>query len=73
MSKEINKRYPVDTVNVVWKPGKCIHSAECAKNLSAVFKPKEKPWIDVDGASEGEIIDQVNACPSGALSIENKE
>ena len=72
MSKELEKRYPVDKVNVVWTPGKCIHSAVCAKNLPAVFKPKEKPWIDVSGATEQEIIDQVNSCPSGALSIEDK-
>jgi hypothetical protein len=37
--------------------------------LPEVFKPKEKPWIQVDQANTEAIINAVSTCPSGALSI----
>ena len=43
-------------------PGKCV------KNLPNVFKPKERPWVDVEGAEQQAIVDAINTCPSGALS-----
>ncbi len=58
-------------ITVVWQPGKCAHSANCVRNLPAVFKPKEKPWIKVEGASSEEIVTAISKCPSGALSIKN--
>lgn len=64
------KKYPKEDINVIWNQEKCIHSANCAKGLASVFKPKEKPWIQTENASKEEIIHQVNQCPSGALSIE---
>jgi uncharacterized Fe-S cluster protein YjdI len=61
--------YSNGEVTVVWKPKLCQHSTNCWKGLGSVFKPKEKPWIKVDGASSQEIIEQVKKCPSGALSF----
>lgn len=63
------KKYIKDDIAVVWKQEKCVHAAFCARHLSSVFKPKEKPWIQVDNATKEEIIEQVKKCPSGALSI----
>jgi putative redox protein len=60
-------------ITVVWKPELCKHSARCATQLPQVFKPGEKPWINMDGATTQEIKDQVARCPTGALSIENKK
>lgn len=60
--------YSNGEVTVVWKPDKCTHSAFCAKGLPSVFKPKEKPWVKIDAADTNTIINQVNNCPSGALS-----
>lgn len=54
---------------VVWKPDVCIHSAICFKGLPKVFDPRRKPWIEMDKATTEQIIEQVNKCPSGALSI----
>ena len=67
--KDIKKEYTNGEVTVVWQSGKCVHSANCARNNPAVFQPKEKPWIKIDGSSTEKIIDTVNKCPSGALSF----
>ena len=55
--------------------GICAHSGFCTDNLSFVFKLKEEPWIDPDGATVEEVIETVKKCPSGALSftIDNVE
>lgn len=63
------KEYQKGDVKVIWEPTKCIHAGICARGLPDVFKPKEKPWVQVQGATKDEIIDQVAKCPSGALSI----
>jgi uncharacterized Fe-S cluster protein YjdI len=67
MKKEI--RYKGKEVTVLWKPDLCIHSGVCVKGLPAVFRPNEKPWVDIHAANSAEIIAQVGKCPSGALSI----
>lgn len=69
-NKEIVKRYTKDDLTVVWKPNTCIHAKHCWKDLIQVFNPKNRPWINLDGATEKRIIAQVEKCPSGALSYE---
>ena len=61
-------KYSNGEVTIVWKPELCIHSGNCVRGLPDVFKPRQKPWINADGASTEKIIDQVKKCPSGALS-----
>lgn len=46
----------------------CSHSAECLRNLEAVFRLGERPWINPDGATVESVIQTVKKCPSGALS-----
>ncbi len=61
-------------ITVLWQPELCKHSTLCWKGLIEVFNPKERPWINMDGASSEKIIEQVKKCPSGALSYYlNKE
>jgi len=67
------KKYKKEDVEIVWNSEKCIHAGLCARQLSAVFKPKDRPWIQPENASKEEIIDQVKKCPSGALSIQKLE
>lgn len=67
MGKETH-HYKNADITVVWKPKACIHSALCWKGLGSVFHPKESPWIKMEGASTEQIIEQVQKCPSGALS-----
>jgi putative redox protein len=61
--------YSKDGVTVIWKPALCIHSARCVKGLGAVFNPKVRPWIDMDAAPVERIAEQVQKCPSGALTL----
>lgn len=70
--KENIKHYSNGEVTVVWEAAKCQHSGICVKNLPAVFKPAEKPWIKTDAASSVEIVNTVAKCPSGALSMLDK-
>ena len=64
------KQYAKGDIRVIWKPDLCIHSAKCVHALPEVFDPKARPWINVDGADRDAIIEAVNRCPSGALSIQ---
>jgi len=70
MSENNNiKEYTNGEVTVLWEATKCIHSANCVKNLPEVFKPKEKPWVKIENSTSEKIISTVKKCPSGALSI----
>lgn len=67
------KTFTNGEITVVWKPGVCIHSAKCVQGLSEVFNVKARPWIKIDGAPSDRIIQQVDQCPSGALSYFRNE
>ena len=66
--QEIVKEYSKGDLTVVWKPATCIHSTKCWKGLIQVFNPKNRPWINMDGADAENIKQQIDKCPSGALS-----
>ena len=68
MKREIKKEYTNGEINIVWKPSVCIHSAVCVKTLPEVYNPREKPWIKIENASTEELKNQIDQCPSGALS-----
>lgn len=68
-ANSITKLYTKEDLTVRWEPAKCIHSKVCWKGLIEVFNPKNKPWVNLDGASKEAIIHQVKQCPSGALSL----
>jgi CDGSH-type Zn-finger protein len=48
--------------------GICQHAGFCTDNLSKVFRLRQEPWIEPNGATVEAIINQVRQCPSGALS-----
>jgi uncharacterized Fe-S cluster protein YjdI len=66
----IIKKYSNDEVTVIWQPDKCTHSGICVRGLPEVFDSQKRPWVTIQGASTERIIEQVNQCPSGALSFE---
>lgn len=65
------KTYTNGEITVIWQPEKCIHSTRCWKGLYRVFNPKARPWVNMEGASSQRIREQVDLCPSGALSWRN--
>lgn len=62
------KNYTNGEITVIWKPDICIHSKICWHGLSEVFDPRARPWVNIEGASTEKIAEQVDKCPSGALS-----
>lgn len=70
--ENIKKEYSNGEITIVWQSGLCIHSTKCwkgANGLPEVFNPREKPWIKPNAATSARIIEQINQCPSGALSF----
>ncbi|ADB37487.1 (4Fe-4S)-binding protein [Spirosoma linguale] len=72
-SPDITKTYTNGEITVVWKPAVCIHSKLCWTQLSEVFNPRERPWVRMEGAGTERIIEQVDRCPSRALSYYRNE
>ena len=66
--KEIIKQYSNQEITVTWQPHMCTHSKKCWKGLLDVFNPREKPWIQLEGNSTNKITNQIEQCPSKALS-----
>jgi uncharacterized Fe-S cluster protein YjdI len=64
------KTYSNGEITILWDPTKCIHAAECVKNARSVFRPKERPWVQMENGSSEEIVNAVSKCPSGALTIQ---
>jgi len=67
-------RYPSQQGEVTWDAKRCIHAAECVKNLPEVFDVDRKPWIQPDNADAKTLMEIIQRCPTGALHLEpNKE
>ena len=48
--------------------GLCAHAGRCTDGLPAVFRLRQEPFVDPDGATPDEIVRTIQQCPSGALS-----
>jgi uncharacterized Fe-S cluster protein YjdI len=68
-TRTVKKEYSNAEITIVWQSSLCIHSGNCVKNLSSVFKPQQSPWINIENANTIEIIETIKKCPSGALSF----
>ena len=64
-----NHEYTNREITIIWKPNLCIHAGICVKTLPKVYHPKDKPWIKTENATSEELINQVQLCPSKALTI----
>ncbi len=64
--------YENDEIAVLWEAALCIHVGACFRAAPKVFKPRERPWVDVDAGTTDEIEAAVDGCPTGALRFIHK-
>lgn len=55
-------------ISVVWEPEKCKHAGICVKLLPKVYNVQNHPWITPENANMNDLKNQIDKCPSGALS-----
>lgn len=73
MGEKIHEYDHNPAIKVIWKPALCIHSTNCVKRLPQVYHPQDKPWITPENATKEQLIEQIDTCPSGALSYRIKD
>lgn len=64
----IENKFGNEDIAIAWKPNLCAHSKQCWKNLPEVFNRGVRPWINAGTIETKKITDQIDKCPSGALS-----
>ncbi|NOZ10247.1 MAG: hypothetical protein GXP09_04285 [Gammaproteobacteria bacterium] len=66
--KNRRDKYVGEKITVLFNGAACAHAAHCINDLPSVFKTDADIWIQPDSTSVKELIDQIEKCPSGALS-----
>jgi len=66
--EEIRKDYTNGFLIIHWRPALCEKCGACHQGMPEVFKPDERPWIQANGADTQELINQIDSCPTGALT-----
>ncbi len=62
------EEFAADKITIHDNRGTCAHAGYCTDGLPSVFRLKQEPWINPQGAPAEEIIATIRKCPSGALS-----
>jgi len=62
------KTYEGDKVNITWDSALCIHVGECGRANNDLFVGGRDPWCSPNAVTEGEAVDVVDRCTTGALS-----
>jgi len=65
----MEKEYTNGEITIKWQPTLCKHAGVCVRALPQVYNPKSSPWISIENASTEALKEQINKCPSGALSF----
>ena len=66
-------KYPGKESDVHWNGKLCIHIGECGRAKGELFINGRQPWCDPDLASNEEVEDVVQRCPTGALTYQHKD
>lgn len=66
-------KYPGQSVDVFWDGRLCIHIGECGRAEGDLFVGGRKPWCQPDVATDDEVADVCERCPTGALSYEVRD
>lgn len=64
----MEKEYSNGEITIVWKPKLCTHAGVCVRTLPVVYNPKASPWVKQENATSEALMNQIDKCPSGALS-----
>jgi len=73
ISKEVLQSYEGKELTVNFNRSICSGASKCVQGLASVFKSGDgSHWIYPDEDSTEKIINQIKACPSGALSYTQK-
>lgn len=67
-STDMEKEYKTQDLTIIWKPELCQHAGICVKMLPKVYNPQERPWCKPENATKEELMAQIDACPSKALT-----
>ena len=67
------REYKTEDLTIIWKPELCQHAGECVRRLPNVYNSKAKPWCKPENATTDELIAQIDACPSGALTYKQNK
>ena len=67
--KDPVQKYSKGNLTVTFDPRVCTHSGICVRGLFDVFDVSKRPWVNLDGAPEEQVVEQVKRCPSGALQF----
>ncbi|SMO70037.1 CDGSH iron-sulfur domain-containing protein [Fodinibius sediminis] len=65
--------YEAENITIEYDQERCIHAAECVKNLPSVFNPDKRPWIQPQQATPGQLKKAVQCCPTGALKYRDTD
>lgn len=65
-----DRDYTNGEIIVHWRPTLCVHATTCYRELIQVFDPRNRPWVNMKGASTERIIEIVRKCPTNALTYD---
>ena len=66
-------KYPGKESDVHWNGKLCIHIGECGRAKGELFINGRQPWCDPDLASNEEVEEVVQRCPTGALTYQHRD